>query len=156
LIDSSLSFLLLRIIHIIGFTIGLASSFALLVLYLIIRKNKNLVGIFKIMRFLIIVQIITNIFSSFSGIIRLDYSTVLENTSKTGIFYPKMIFFGVAFLLILVLFFWFSKLISILELQDYRNNHLSKNQDRISLFFLCVNVICLSLTFILGGSLAIF
>jgi hypothetical protein len=154
-IDSSLSFFLLRIVHIIGFTLGFATSFALILLYLIIRKNKNLFDIFIIIRYIIILQIFINVVSSVSGLLRLNFSDVLENPSQLNLFYPKMFFFSANTIVIIILVYWFSKLISYLKTQEYTNNFLNKKQDLISIVLLSSNVIFLSLTFLLGGLLSI-
>jgi hypothetical protein len=154
-IDSTLTFFFLRIVHIIGFTLGFATSFALILLYLVIRKNKNLLDIFKIMRYLIFIQIITNAISSISGLFRLNFSDVLENPSQIDYFYSKMLVFSAGIIVIVILFFWFSKLISFLKTQEYRNNYLNKKQDLISIIFLSSNIVLLSLTFLLGGLLSI-
>ncbi|MHA1991655.1 MAG: hypothetical protein ACW981_11390 [Candidatus Hodarchaeales archaeon] len=155
MIDSTLTFFFLRIVHIIGFTLGFATSFALILLYLVIRKNKNLLDIFKIMRYLIFIQIITNAISSISGLFRLNFSDVLENPSQIDYFYSKMLVFSAGIIVIVILFFWFSKLISFLKTQEYRNNYLNKKQDLISIIFLSSNIVLLSLTFLLGGLLSI-
>lgn len=156
MIDSTFIILVVRIFHIIGFTLGFATAFSLLLLYLIIRKNKNLLDIFKLIRLLIIFQIIINVISTISGILRINNTTVLQDQSKFSIFLPKMIVFSLNFLVIFFIFYWFNKLISDLATQPYRNNSLTKKQDKTSITLLFINMILISFTFLLGGSLVIF
>ncbi|OLS27282.1 MAG: hypothetical protein HeimC3_04530 [Candidatus Heimdallarchaeota archaeon LC_3] len=156
MLDSSIILFISRVFHIIGFTLGLAMSFSLLLLYLIIRKNKNLLDIMKLIRLLILFQIITNIISTLSGIFRLNFTTVIQDQSKLTIFIPKMIVFSLSLIIIIFLFYLFSKFISDLATQPYRNNSLTSKQDKISVIFLFINMILMSLAFLLGGSLVIF
>ena len=124
--------------------------------YILIRKNSNLLDSMKLIRILIVFQITSNSISAFSGIFRLNYSSILQEPSKRIIFIPKMVIFSLSVITIFFLLFWFSKLISLLAFQPERKNSLTIKQDKITIFLLIINMLLISLTLSLGGSLVIF
>ena len=156
MMDSSILLLIIRILHIIGYTLGFSISFSLMLFYILIRKNSNLLDSMKLIRILIVFQITSNSISAFSGIFRLNYSSILQEPSKRIIFIPKMVIFSLSVITIFFLLFWFSKLISLLAFQPERKNSLTIKQDKITIFLLIINMLLISLTLSLGGSLVIF
>ena len=147
--------LIFRAIHVLGFVLGIAFSFTLLTYFIIFREKTNRSRLIMTLAYITILQIVANIASAVSGIGRLIFNSTVISESELNLFELKMSFFVLSIGTVFLLLVWWRKLLVTTRRLATYTGSLTSKEIGISLVLLLLNVSCLSLVFILGGSLSI-